>query len=120
MNVNELRVGNYIDNNVECFQIQAKDLIFLLAFDNEHYANPIPLTDNWIKNFGFKLGRYNHEGWIELDSLCLSEDRYSEGQYRLGFDDSEYGVGEFTIKIKYVHQLQNIYFYSTGKELITK
>lgn len=47
MNVTELRIGNYVHNNVEPFPIKPKDLIFLLAFDNEHYAEPIPLTE-WV------------------------------------------------------------------------
>lgn len=111
MNVTELRIGNYVHNNVESFPIKAKDLMFLLAFDNEHYAEPIPLTEEWLLKLGFKPNEYQN-GWLELGSLYISKDKFE-----LGFYDSEYGVGEYSIELKHVHQLQNLFFAITGKEL---
>lgn len=116
MNASELRIGNWIHNNVEPFQIQAKDLIFLLAFDNEHYANPIPLNKEWVLNFGFSKMRgdnytINKDGFIfgvgKLDKPC---DEY-------GWCFIYYNTDQLSNFFQYVHQLQNLYYALTGGEL---
>lgn len=125
MNVKELRIGNYVHNNVESFAIQAKDLIFLLAFDNEHYAEPIPLTEEWLLKFGFikKINngseylRYYWDGDI---MIYVDEDTNAMylGDYDEYHDCKPFGLSEQ--KIQYVHQLQNLAFLLTGNELTIK
>lgn len=61
--------------------------------------SPLPITEECLKKFGFdsKLAQFNVKGRFILDG---------------------YGMNE--IEIKYVHQLQNLYFALTGEELKTK
>ena len=77
---------------------------------------PIPLTDEWLKNFGFeKREKYVGHGindllyeW-SLNGYTFSEDVY--GKWFLC------GYNWNTERMSYVHQLQNIYFALSGEEL---
>ena len=118
MEANELRIGNLVfDNKInivteiskECF---AYEYLFL-----EDY-NPIPLTEEWLLKFGFEkaplVDKYL-KGYFTYDSKL---------KYFTYFTDIEDGGYENIIiqkeKLKYVHQLQNIYFALIGEELILK
>jgi len=65
------------------------------------YLKPIVLTEEWLLNFGFK-GSDIDDYFIEL----------SNGNFfKLG------SLDPIATNIFYVHQLQNLYFALTGKEL---
>ena len=71
---------------------------------------PIPLTEEWLIKFGFKKTWFGYENistGIEIEPL-------KNGDYTICINANEYHVGE---SFKYVHQLQNIYFALTNKEL---
>ena len=75
---------------------------------------PIPLTEEWLKRFGFKLPAHS---WIG-DKFHLSE--YGEGSkhpnggvWVVAMNKNNAIISE----IQYVHQLQNLYFAITGEEL---
>jgi hypothetical protein len=116
MNVIELRVGNWIHDNVESYPLTKYHLIDLLTDDNEHYANPIPLTDEWLIKFGVTDDKYI-KGWSKIGDFYISK---IKSGYELGSYDSEYDIGEHKTEVKYVHQLQNLYFCLTGEELTIK
>ncbi len=67
---------------------------------------PIPLNDDWLKRCKFKFKE-------------LGFDSFSVG---IGMSSGivHFYIGNYAIKIEFVHQLQNIYFSLTGKELIIK
>ncbi len=114
MDVKELRVGNYVDNNVEVFKLEAKDLIFLLAFDNEHYANPIPLTEEWLLKFGGEIKQY---------SIGIVLDRFRfiwKEEYKYWYVIASDPGGAYMTKIEFVHELQNFFYVMNGKELEIK
>ena len=70
----------------------------------------IPLTEEWLIKFGFKKTWFGYENistGIEIEPL-ENED------YTICINANEYHIGE---NFKYVHQLQNIYFALTNKEL---
>lgn len=121
MDVTELRIGNFVHNNVESFQIQAKDLIFLLAFDNEHYASPIPLTEEWLLKFDFE--RKEEEGseyWtIQIgNNLNLT---ISLSDYTAGIDLEWRSQGsQIWMMVDAVNKLQNVFYYLSGEELKIK
>lgn len=113
MDATKLRIGNFIHNNVESFQIQAKDLVFLLAFDNEHYAEPIRLTDEWL----VKLG-----GDVNPISTGITY-----GRFRLIWKEAYkywYVVDKETqcyiSKVEFVHEWQNLVAAMDGNELTVK
>jgi hypothetical protein len=124
LKANELRIGNFVlddtsDNVMIVSRIENKDYtewnsgdkynIYCLKFGTKGYYEgnfkPIPLTKEWLKKFGFKKERGES---YKLGKYQLYYLLYYEG----------YKVGELTIK--YVHQLQNIYFASSGEELTIK
>lgn len=119
MDVKELRVGNWTDNNVELLQITKKDLAFLLTADNEHYANPIELTERWLLKFGFEDDSYaNFSKKIsEYSYLVISFKDYACAQLREVVSIADHDI---ECHCKYVHQLQNLYYTLTNQELEIK
>lgn len=125
MDVTQLRIGNFINNNVECTQVTKSDLQFFLVGDNQHYANPVSLNESWLVEFGFQ--RTN----VPIKSNMEYID-YRMGQFVLfilpkGIVEVEFCAAHNKIEdrgylcsVKYVHQLQNLCFALTGEELVIK
>lgn len=135
MKSKELRVGNYVydEQNDPCkiskltskkndeyegyfdgddFQVEYddKDNIYLSSV-----INPIPLTEQWLKEFGFwkstEMTWYSSEPTeYNIPKLKLTNFKPKEDIPMLL--DDKYGT-----HLKHVHQLQNLYFALTGKEL---
>ena len=110
MEKNEMRIGNYIKTKSEgIIPIERGWQI-----DEGEETEPIPLTEEWLLKFGFYFDlKTDYDGYWK---------KYKEGfEIRIyKFEDYfEYGwqLGHDPIKIKYVHQLQNLYFSLTGEEL---
>ena len=86
------------------------------------YLNPIPLTEEWLLKFGFterSFKGYNRKFYKTVNNIlfvipfCISFDSIN---YYYPVDE-EYQI---FINLKYVHQLQNLYFSLTGEELTLK
>lgn len=119
MNANELRIGNLIQwistGKVE----EVKDI----ATYDKRQANinnvsisdckGIELTEEWLIKFGF-IKRRVANMWYEymLNYVVLDK--------RDGTDFDIYFSSLHQTEIKYVHQLQNLYFCLTGEELKIK
>ena len=106
MNANELRIGNIIlvtamtnryNNETKVIIVDSHQFELCEKYPEKH--NPIPLTEEWLLKFDCK------KIWVfEIF-----------GDNKRGFHIStEYGEWIF---LKYVHQLQNLYFALTGEEL---
>lgn len=115
MKANELRIGNYVSvndlivsvNRIEVGKFWAthNDLLFFQGIDTK----PIPLTEEWLLKLGFekKLIQYNNFYCRCKWTIEVNADEYSVyNQY-----------DRYLNTIKYVHQLQNLYFDLTGEEL---
>lgn len=118
VNEKELRIGNAVLDDcglpVKIDSIETawneRNEVYYMFYDHRGSENldisPIPLTEELLVKLGF--GRY------EFD--------HKENQYRLndrlivirGDFFHDYGT---SVKLEYVHQLQNLYFALTGKEL---
>lgn len=102
---------------------------------------PIPLTKEWLVKFGFKKpnlrpdenSNYNDDFDFEFVDLCGFNPYLKDGiiiglcplekkwyclYEGIGSDEGSYLFKLSTLEIKYVHQLQNIYYALTGEELI--
>ncbi len=123
MKANELRIGNFVTAKSplmrEPFQVYPQAFSQIYRADPEngecHNWEPIPLTEEWLMKFGFEENSDTAQGWVTLGG----EDKYLV----ISLPDVVFGCidGEFSIpEIKYVHQLQNLYFALTGGELIIK
>jgi hypothetical protein len=81
---------------------------------NLEEVKPIPLTEEWLFKFGFKFD--GHCSWWKNELIELTID-IGEDEYSVFNDNGDY----ITLKgIKYVHQLQNLYFAIKGEELTIK
>jgi hypothetical protein len=86
-------------------------------------CEPIPITEEWLINFNFEKDGddYIIEHPKDIVKYVLTENVLGKGLWILGVDqfyDKDYKY--FSWGIKYVHQLQNLYFALTGEELILK
>lgn len=116
MKSNELRVGNWVNNNEEDYQITSATIAQLERGDST--AKPIPLTDEWLLRLGFK--EYKDFGYKtkQFDLVPLQGFSYNLNTKKVmimqkGDIQSHWLENE----INYVHQLQNLYFALTGEEL---
>ena len=115
----ELRLGNYLKPKVKLnlADLKTPDIVVvdtvqlndLLYYGAEKWANePIPLTKEWLELLGFKkhhfLGYSN--GRLFIDMVGNPTFFAFEVNYHHKF-----------VVIKFVHQLQNLYFAITGDEL---
>lgn len=121
---NELRIGNYILYLNELYVVDgvkyegnAPSSKWRIAFRTidgksrnakmENWIEPIPLTPEILEKAGFNNTRF----------------RITNGSHDITISDDGDGwafepwISNIFIKIKYVHQLQNLYFSLTGEEL---
>ena len=104
MKANELRVGNWVNDESGAipYQIRPQDFLPLSLPENEGKVKPIPLTLEILAKAGFD----NFEdGWYSLFDFTWNI-----------YDKVPMWMG-VKINCHYLHQLQNLYFALTGKEL---
>lgn len=142
--VNQLRIGNWVKSQLgELMQVKQLGIVgnpdYIFAQGPEGFGmngfDPIPLTAEILEAVGAKYGKTdgissfeegesNAEGvthyWdigikrtalIESHTICLvkwGEQEYFTFQLERGF---------YRQKIKFLHQLQNLYFFLSGTEL---
>lgn len=83
----------------------------------EYKLRPIKITEEWLKKLGWKYFNGKRFGTLTMDfGGKLDVDWFN---YRLQVKSHYEGEGFYRplIHIKYVHQLQNLYFDLTGEEL---
>jgi hypothetical protein len=116
MKASELRIGNSI--------MQDEDFVFVtywrlkLIEDGVLIYKPIPLTEEWLLKLGFKYKEWDNHFIIKNGDYFNSIKKYDDG-WRYNTDESE-ATCYYLTTIKYVHQLQNLYFALTGEELTIK
>ena len=121
MKASELRIGNLVllDTGF-CppfpHKIMAEDLAKWDKIPTGAKVEPIEITQEWLKKFG--LGQSNdHEMQKDIrEDLAIQFDYHFKRCY-LFVDTDLDCTCIFLEHIKYVHQLQNLYFALTGEEL---
>jgi len=81
---------------------------------------PIQLTEEWLLKCGFEKKTYAHLTLYYFSLKVLSHGEISFHPKENGFNidlGTTTGYQFGTTNIKYVHQLQNLYFALTGEEL---
>jgi len=72
---------------------------------------PIPLTEDWLLKFGFeKVGVNYQKGWLLLWTYLKT------GEVHFVLNEPNSNKRHIT-ELKYVHQLENLYFALEGSEL---
>lgn len=87
-----------------------------VAFDllESNLIKPIPLTEEWLFKFGFKTDI------LKTKVLYYNTIPYfvlTKGLKRNGYPFHLNGYKNYPRPLHYVHQLQNLYYSLTGKEL---
>jgi hypothetical protein len=116
MKASELRIGNYfLRNNIAS---QVHPCIIEDVFNGKTNIDPIPLTEEWLLKLEFKYKEWDNNFIIKNGDYFNSIKKYDDGWY-YNTDESEASCYYLTT-IKYVHQLQNLYFALTDNELKVK
>jgi hypothetical protein len=128
MEANELRIGNYIyrlgvksivksvtkgSENVDYVQLINSDVL------TTNQVDPIPLTTEWLLNFGFehrKCGICGQDQWAGFDFYIKD---WLTFRGNLEKDNRLILAPYFDCQIFYVHELQNLYFALTSEKLQT-
>jgi hypothetical protein len=123
MEAKELRIGNwymFADNEGICYrtikEIKHNEFGFVSDFDGVNFGicKPIPLTEEWLNKLGFELN-----GFYRLQVTSFLELCWKPHDKKLNLQTEKNGFTEDS-KVKYVHELQNLYFALTGTELTIK
>ena len=125
MKASELRIGNLItDIDGDVFNIKQENLCdFANGFIN---VEPIPLTEEWLLKLGFSMDDEYLSMWINDYKYCFKyRDWAKNWAFYIEYTDSPHPKDEkqkypVSFDIRYVNQLQNLYFALTGYELTIK
>lgn len=134
MKTNELRIGNWvnligivvgrellIDGDLRETEITGFILGNLLSFapgkdfNKISSCSPIPLTEEWLVKFAFTPTDDNT--CLAKEYVILEKPNDAHAYYHFTYE-SDY-MERITV-VRFVHQLQNLYFALTGEELIIK
>lgn len=135
MKIQELRIGNYIlmdETPATIVQFNPDNISFFTGFykiepeDYEHpfsldfdFAKPVKITKKLLIRLGFKIGSNENDcGDYHLLSKFGNfylRPSYLDGYY-WGFDDDNELNNQNPLK--FIHQLQNLYYIITNDELI--
>ena len=116
MKIQELRIGNwFIGYNGKPFQWSLGHFGLLTLKKNrpeidDIIKSPIPLTEEILLKCGFDEN-------MVLSTIEGEIRYYGDGDINIGGEDSCTLGMVYIAKCKYLHQLQNLYFALTGKEL---
>jgi hypothetical protein len=110
MKASELRIGNYFIEKDEIKQFDG-DFIHLLDMQ------PIPITKELLLKLGFLQKQIIMYGEaVKINYFIKNNLLYSLSDNQVELDNPNV----FLTDLKYVHQLQNIYFALTSEELTFK
>lgn len=135
MKKEELRIGNWYLSvkfgvPVRC---ELSDLYELCVMSDGAYNDPpigemfkpILLTNEWLMELGFWRHNNLRRRWLLAESI-VEANRWEEGNFYIYKEKNRisarvgYGRGSTHLAyLKYVHQLQDLYFVLTGEELKT-
>lgn len=115
----ELRIGNLIDRvDYICRVIRIDEdgiITEPINYEGEKFVHqeikPIPITKEWLLKFGFtQIDNCTYE--IEMDGHVI--------EFDLRHRKMSVYFGDILLELKYVHELQNLYFALTSEELTIK
>jgi hypothetical protein len=106
--VNELRVGSFYNYNGNSIKLDGGFLASYLQNDIKPLLQPILLTEEWLLKFGFVENCYQDRFENKFIHVECNKIR---GKTELWIENIPH--------IKYIHQLQNLYFALTGEDLQT-
>ena len=116
----ELRIGNYVEYRIEDELDSRKEWWEVTVIDSDDINwlekespestdyRPIPITEEWLLNFGFKK-LVNNFSFLENSIYSIEKEKKDWQVY--------YSSNDRMLNIKYIHQLQNLFYCLCGEEL---
>ena len=122
MKANEFRIGNFIQRKDKVFQCKLDDLMVIRDFEDHGYSY-VELNEEWFLKLWFQLEHEKCEVeeykdlnlfWWDFYGFSIDVNVCSNGV------DYVYNGQCEDVYIKYVHELQNLYFAIHQHELSTE
>ena len=118
MNIQELRIGNYVNHVYKGnFKILKSHFPSLMI----NFIDPIPLTEDILLKCGFVEKGVTFNTKINFTRCCLfkvnSSNNYNNNENEFSVTLYQHHNSIEIARIKYLHQLQNLFFALTGEEL---
>ena len=124
MKAREVRLGNLVMDGKDIEQVNARMIDMLVKIEADF--EPIPLNEEWLIKFGFsQMTDTSPANYRMHKSKMFFYIRYGTfttdgGQTDLIGYNGLFIANKFVRVIRYVHELQNLYFALTGEELTLK
>ena len=129
MKSNDLRIGNIVkteNNTIDVFKLVSIGYDYVLLTDeyNDYDSlieelKPIPITEEWLLKLGFEYHAFDKNYVITTKDDWHNSIKEIEGDWCYNNDSSDAGC-YFVRDVKYVHQLQNLYYAINEEELTIK
>lgn len=133
----ELRINNWVNSKPvytrpidEPIRLDKNTLVSILLDTHIGVSySPIPITEEWLLKFGFIGDHKEYEYFIEIEDVRNKEEKMKMEITTFGnwekievylYQERDVENVFFLKEIKHVHQLQNLYYSLTGKELEIK
>lgn len=128
INIGDLRIGNWVYDSEKKVNVQIDGLQFsgrIVVEDKEYDDHKraidpysIPLTHEILEKVGFVTADYELDVivWDYKDTFLISQNGIPVEDQPIVFEWDN-GDRDVTTELKYLHQLQNLYFALTGEEL---
>jgi hypothetical protein len=124
MKTNELRIGNYLNGKqgrVIVTEIRTNNSVKIHDNTSSFYVGicltPIEITKEWLLKLGFEYSNFYNNYKIKAGQYYNSvKYDYEDCEWCYNNDSSDAGC-YYVTSIKYVHELQNLYFALNGEEL---
>jgi hypothetical protein len=124
MNLQELRIGNYVMQRGETtivesikFSLNDWQRINELIYKS---CTPIPITEEWLLNFEFEWEYIESKNNGEIEKMLFKDILLMKRHHNNLWVACPYGYIISPNRTLYIHQLQNLYFALTGQELSLK
>lgn len=131
MKVNELRIGNtvmcqcrgeYKPHTIKSIWYNDEEKLYYVELDNGFQCNvcgisPMPLTKEFFENNGFIKASFYYKVFYfkNIKGMIVKAYEHSDGwEFHMEHEES---INAFSKWLQYIHELQNAYYVSTGKEL---
>ena len=104
--VKGVQLGEHLKNERGYIEVIGNDSDYINGTYEQIHFDRIPITEEWLINFGFKQEKdIMHDLYWSLNGFSIGL-------------DFETWTGKFTYNLKYVHELQNLYYTLMRSELV--
>lgn len=123
MLTSDLRLGNLVYKG-ELFPVEVVEVITELSIETDRHNlcdikkfRPIPITEEYLLKLGFEYNELYANYQIKIiDGNINSLTLFGDGEWNY-CNDSLNASCHFIKEVKYIHQLQNLYYSLTNTEL---